>query len=105
MTLAMEHNGDMYSCDHFVSPEHFLGNIADTPMIEMVASPKQQKFGQDKLDLLPRYCRECQVRFACHGGCPKDRFIKTPKGEVRTELSVQRIQGLLQAYRSAPCAS
>ncbi len=81
MTLAMEHNGDIYSCDHFVSPDHFLGNISEVPMIEMVASPKQQKFGQDKLDLLPRYCRECQVRFACHGGCPKDRFIKTPKGE------------------------
>ena len=50
MTLAMEHNGDMYSCDHFVSPDHFLGNISEVPMIEMVASPKQQKFGQDKLD-------------------------------------------------------
>lgn len=81
MTLAMEHTGDMYSCDHFVTPEHFLGNIADTPMIEMVASPRQQKFGRDKLDLLPRYCRECPVLFACHGGCPKDRFIKTPRGE------------------------
>jgi uncharacterized protein len=82
MTLAMEHNGDMYSCDHFVSAENFLGNIAETPMIELVASPKQQKFGQDKLDLLPRFCRECKVRFACHGGCPKDRFIKTPQGEA-----------------------
>jgi uncharacterized protein len=82
MTLAMEHNGDMYSCDHFVTPENFLGNIADTPMIELVVSPKQQKFGQDKLDRLPRYCRECKVRFACHGGCPKDRFIKTPQGEM-----------------------
>lgn len=81
MTLAMEHNGDIYSCDHFVSPDHFLGNISEVSMIELVASPRQQKFGQDKLDLLPRYCRECQVRFACHGGCPKDRFIKTPKGE------------------------
>jgi uncharacterized protein len=81
MTLAMEHNGDMYSCDHFVSPDHFLGNITEVPMIEMVTSAKQQKFGQDKLDLLSRYCRECRFRFACHGGCPKDRFIKTPKGE------------------------
>ncbi len=82
MTLAMEHNGDLYSCDHFVSPDHFLGNIGEVPMIEMVTSPKQQKFGRDKLDLLPHYCRECRVRFACHGGCPKDRFIKTPKGEA-----------------------
>ncbi|OGP50240.1 MAG: anaerobic sulfatase maturase [Deltaproteobacteria bacterium RBG_13_43_22] len=82
MTLAMEHNGDMYACDHFVSPDHFLGNISEVPMIEMVASPKQLKFGRDKLDLLPRFCRKCKVRFACHGGCPKDRFIKTPDGEA-----------------------
>jgi uncharacterized protein len=81
MTLAMEHNGDIYSCDHFVEPAYFLGNIAETPMIELVASPKQNNFGQDKLELLPRYCRECKVRFACHGGCPKDRFILTPDGE------------------------
>jgi uncharacterized protein len=81
MTLAMEHNGDMYSCDHFVEPAYFLGNIADTPMIDLVTSPKQNKFGRDKLELLPRYCLECEVRFACHGGCPKDRFINTPEGE------------------------
>ena len=80
--LALEHNGDMYSCDHFVEPAHYLGNITDTPMIELVASPKQRRFGQDKLDTLPRYCRECKVRFACHGGCPKDRFIPTPDGEA-----------------------
>jgi uncharacterized protein len=51
-------------------------------MIELIASPQQQKFGQDKFDSLPRYCRECDVRFACHGGCPKDRFIYTPDGEA-----------------------
>ena len=79
--LALEHNGDMYSCDHFVEPAYYLGNITDTPMIELVASPQQRQFGQDKLDTLPRYCRECVVRFACHGGCPKDRFIPTPDGE------------------------
>ena len=79
--LAMEHNGDMYSCDHFVEPAYYLGNIKDTPMIELVSSSQQRKFGQDKLDTLPRYCRECMVRFACHGGCPKDRFILTPDGE------------------------
>jgi uncharacterized protein len=81
MTLAMEHNGDLYSCDHFVSPENLLGNISEVPIIELVASPKQQNFGRNKRDFLPRYCRECQVNFACHGGCPKDRFIKTPKDE------------------------
>ena len=79
--LAMEHNGDLYSCDHFVEPEHLLGNIEDTHMIELVASDKQRQFGQDKLDSLPAYCRECDVRFACNGGCPKDRFIDTPDGE------------------------
>lgn len=79
--LALEHNGDLYSCDHFVEPDHLLGNIADRPMIELVASPAQRRFGRDKLDTLPRYCRECDVRFACHGGCPKDRFISTPDGE------------------------
>jgi uncharacterized protein len=81
LALALEHNGDLYSCDHFVEPAYRLGNIAETPMIELIASPQQRKFGQDKFDALPRYCRECEVRFACHGGCPKDRFIHTPDGE------------------------
>ncbi|MEW6185181.1 MAG: anaerobic sulfatase maturase [Thermodesulfobacteriota bacterium] len=80
LTLAMEHNGDLYSCDHFVDPEHFLGNLSQKKLTELVASPKQVTFGRDKLDLLPRYCRECRVRFACHGGCPKDRFTRTPEG-------------------------
>jgi uncharacterized protein len=79
--LAIEHNGDLYSCDHFVEPDYLLGNIKDTHMIELVASEAQRKFGQDKMDTLPRYCRECEVRFACHGGCPKNRFIDTPDGE------------------------
>jgi uncharacterized protein len=79
--LALEHNGDLYSCDHFVEPAYLLGNIKDTPMIELVASPKQRQFGQDKQAMLPAYCHQCPVRFACHGGCPKDRFITTPDGE------------------------
>ena len=79
--LALEHNGDLYSCDHFVEPDYLLGNINDSHMIELVASDKQRRFGQDKQDTLPRYCRECDVRFACHGGCPKERFIETPDGE------------------------
>lgn len=79
--LALEHNGDLYSCDHFVEPEHLLGNIHRTRMLELVASPQQRTFGQDKLDALPRYCLECPVRFACNGGCPKDRFIESPDGE------------------------
>lgn len=79
--LAIEHNGDLYSCDHFVEPKYFLGNIEKQHMLEMVASPQQLKFGQDKLDSLPRYCLECEVRFACHGECPKNRFLLTPNGE------------------------
>jgi serine-type anaerobic sulfatase-maturating enzyme len=79
--LALEHNGDLYSCDHFVDPEHLLGNIGSRHMLELVASPQQQAFGDAKRDSLPAYCRACDVRFACHGGCPKDRFTSTPDGE------------------------
>ena len=79
--LALEHNGDLYSCDHFVEPEHLLGNITLLPLIEMVASAQQKAFGNAKRDSLPAYCRSCDVRFACHGGCPKDRFTHTPDGE------------------------
>ena len=60
---------------------HLLGNIATTHMLELVASPQQVAFGQAKQDTLPRVCRECPVRFACHGGCPKDRFALTPDGD------------------------
>ncbi len=79
--LALEHNGDVYSCDHFVEPKYLLGNIGTTQLVELVASPRQRAFGLDKRDSLPKYCRECEVRFACHGGCPKDRFAVTPDGE------------------------
>jgi uncharacterized protein len=78
---ALEHNGDLYSCDHFVEPDYLLGNIMETPMVKMVASERQRQFGLDKRDSLPRYCRECDVRFACHGECPKNRFVTTPHGE------------------------
>jgi len=80
--MAIEHNGDLYSCDHYVYPENRLGNIMDNPLGSMVASAQQRKFGQDKRDTLPRYCRECEVRFACNGECPKHRFLKTPQGEA-----------------------
>ncbi len=81
LALALEHTGDLYSCDHFVEPAYRLGNIHETHMRELVASEQQQRFGADKRDTLPPYCIECDVRFACHGGCPKDRFIETPAGE------------------------
>jgi len=78
--LALEHNGDLYSCDHFVEPKYLLGNITERHMIDLVASDQQQ-FGLQKRESLPRYCRECEVRFACHGECPKNRFLETPDGE------------------------
>jgi uncharacterized protein len=79
--LAIEHNGDLYACDHFVEPNYHLGNIQDEHMIELVASEQQLKFGADKRDSLPQYCLDCDVRFACHGECPKNRFVETPDGE------------------------
>lgn len=79
--LVLEHNGDVYSCDHFVEPDHRLGNIGDTPLQALVASEKQRRFGQDKYDTLPKTCRECPVLFACYGECPRNRFIRTPDGE------------------------
>ena len=80
--LALEHNGDLYSCDHYVEPDYILGNIMQENMADMVNSTKQRKFGRDKLDTFPpKYCQQCEVKFACYGGCPKDRFIKTPDGE------------------------
>ncbi|MBI2301826.1 MAG: anaerobic sulfatase maturase [Armatimonadetes bacterium] len=79
--MALEHNGDLYSCDHYVVDYNRLGNIVETPIAELAARPFQRKFGTDKSAMLPRYCRECEVRFTCNGGCPKDRFITTPDGE------------------------
>ena len=79
--MALEHNGDLYSCDHYVYPENKLGNIMEHPLESLVASAQQAKFGRDKRETLPRYCRECDVRFACNGECPKHRFIRTPDGE------------------------
>lgn len=79
--LAIEHTGDLYSCDHYVEPDYLLGNIKDKHMIELVASDQQRQFGRDKMDTLPQYCIDCDVRYACHGGCPRNRFINTPAGE------------------------
>ena len=78
---VIEHNGDFYSCDHYVDVDHRLGNIKDTPWVEMLENPAQRAFGQAKLDSLPGYCRSCEVRSMCNGGCPKNRFISAPDGE------------------------
>ena len=80
--LAIEHNGDLYSCDHYVEPDYKLGNIHELPIIELVNSERQIQFGIDKEATLPQYCLDCEVRFACNGECPKNRFIDTPDGEA-----------------------
>ncbi len=79
--LALEHNGDLYACDHYVYPEFRLGNIMQTPIGDLAHSPQQLQFGDAKCDTLPKQCRQCDIRFACHGGCPKHRFLKTSDGE------------------------
>ena len=79
--LAMEHNGDLYSCDHFVEQDYLLGNLMDGNIVDLVSSAQQKQFGLAKRDDLPTYCLECEVRFVCNGGCPKNRFIVTPAGD------------------------
>jgi len=91
--MALEHNGDLYSCDHFVEPDYLLGNILETPLSVLADSPKQLKFGRDKWDRLPGYCRTCDFFFICHGECPRNRFIETPDGEAGLNY-------LCQGYRS-----
>ncbi len=80
MAGALEHNGDLYSCDHYVYPGHRLGNIMETPLADLMASEAQQRFGRGKLDSLPECCQMCEVRPACHGDCPKHRFVEPPDG-------------------------
>jgi uncharacterized protein len=79
--LALEHNGDLYSCDHFVYPKYHLGNIMNESLGDLVNSARQRAFGEAKSATLPRQCRECEVLFACHGECPKRRFLTTSDGE------------------------
>ena len=80
--LILEHNGDLYSCDHFTYPDFRVGSIHDNlPLRDLVHSPLQVKFGNDKRDTLPRCCIECPVRFACNGDCPKHRFVTSPEGD------------------------
>jgi uncharacterized protein len=78
---VIEHNGDFFPCDHFVDTGHRFGNILDTPLVELLEGPPQKAFGRAKLKLLPRACRACDVLDMCNGGCPKDRFLRTPDGE------------------------
>jgi uncharacterized protein len=78
---VIEHNGDFYSCDHYVDDEHRLGNITETSFVELLESPAQLRFGKEKLTSLPSLCQECEVKTMCNGECPKNRFKTTPKGE------------------------
>ncbi|MFN8544098.1 MAG: anaerobic sulfatase maturase [Candidatus Binatia bacterium] len=101
--LAMEHDGSLYACDHYVRPAHRLGRVVDTALAELVDADAQRRFGTDKWDGLPRACRECPVLAACHGGCPKDRFAAAPTGEPG-------LNWLCAGYReffthAAPCAA
>ena len=91
--LVLEHNGDVYSCDHFVELAHKLGNLTVTPLTRLVDSEQQTRFGRAKRDTLPAYCLNCEVRFVCNGGCPKDRIIQTPDGEAG-------LNTLCQGYRA-----
>ena len=79
--LVLEHNGDLYACDHYVYPRYKLGNLLNQTLEAMVSSPEQRRFGAEKQTTLPKYCRDCEVRFACHGECPKHRFLRTVDGE------------------------
>ena len=80
--LALEHNGDLYACDHYVEPRYHLGNIRRKPLPLLVNSEAQQTFGTAKKEKLPGFCRACDVRFLCNGGCPKNRILKTPDGDA-----------------------
>ena len=81
-SVALEHNGDLYSCDHFVEPGYRLGSIGKTKLAQLAGSQQQQKFGRAKSASLPQCCRECEVLFACYGECPRNRFSTAPNGEI-----------------------
>ena len=80
--VSIEHQGDIYLCDHYVYPEHKLGNITDHSLISLAGSETQSAFGMAKRDALPEYCRSCDIRFACNGEFPKHRFSITSDGEA-----------------------
>ncbi len=98
---ALEHNGDLYSCDHFVEPDYLLGNIHKTHMQDLVSSPEQRKFGRDKLDSLTAQCQKCEVRQLCNGGCPKDRFALSKDGEQGQNYLCQGLEFVFTLSRSA----
>jgi len=80
--LALEQDGSVYACDHYVYPEYRTGNINEKPLSDMAFSDIQERFGKAKEGMLPEYCRTCPYEFTCFGECPKNRFLKTPDGEL-----------------------
>lgn len=112
--LVMEHNGDLYACDHFVDSGHFLGNMIDQSLVELISLPQQRQFGRDKKANLPHQCRKCRVRFVCNGGCLKDRLSITEDGDpglnvlcqgyldffTHIDRPMRRMAELLQANRA-----
>jgi uncharacterized protein len=99
--MAIEHTGDVYSCDHYVYGKHKVGNIMEQSLGEIVESPQQKKFGNDKRDSLPKMCQECEFKFACNGGCPKQRFMKTPEGDPGLNYLCQ---GYMMFYKHSQAA-
>jgi len=109
LALALEHNGDLYSCDHYVEPDYLLGNITETPMIELIASERQQAFGAAKRETLPQFCIDCEVRFACHAvrlswGLSPKPFHHHPGRRRGPQLPMRRLQDLLQPHRPRDAA-
>jgi uncharacterized protein len=101
--MAIEHDGSVYSCDHYVYPEYRLGNVADRSLADLVSQPRQVKFGYSKSDALPNYCRRCEYLADCWGECPKNRLLRTPDGEVGLNYLCD---GLRKFFRHAgPAAS
>lgn len=96
---ALEHNGDLYTCDHFVEPGQELGNIHETPLVQLVASPKLRRFGDDKRDRLTAQCQRCEVRLLCNGGCPKDRFATSKDGEPGHNYMCAGLEAFFQHTR------
>lgn len=98
---VVEWNGDVYSCDHFVFPEHKLGNIHEHTLYELMNSPQQQRFATMKADCLPQQCKECEWLFACHGECPKNRIVDPQTNALRTENLgfAPRLNYLCEGYR------
>jgi uncharacterized protein len=94
--VALEHTGDVYSCDHYVEPGYLLGNILETPLGELVSSEKQRAFGSAKADTLPGYCRDCRWLFTCHGECPKNRVLTTPGGEPGLNWLCEGLQAFFE---------